>query len=152
MITLGNTDSNRTFDDVFNEIEVRGVKGWEEVTQGEEDWCPDKKTLGFMYDSGMLKIITIHKEGVLCGHIIYMKNRKLFNMSQANLMVLSIYIYEEFRQYNIFARILKYLKRQAKKEGYASVILDIPAYKRTADKLIRQLGMPNDYLYQIKVR
>lgn len=152
MITLGNIDSHRDFDDVFNELEVRGKEGWAEATQGEEEWCPDLKTMRIMYDSGILKMISIQKDGELCGHLIYMKNRKIFNMVQTNLTVLSVYIYEEYRKYNIFIRVLKYLKRVAKKEGYASVILSIPAYKRTAEKLIRLFGNPNDYLYQISVR
>lgn len=148
MITLENTDSKMPFEEIFKYIDAAQA-GWGEVTQGQEEWAPDKRTLKVMYDAHVLNIVNVYRNKVLCGHIIFNKQRQIFNVNNIFLHVLSLYIYPEYRKFNVGPNILRYLKNQARKQKCKGVVLAIPAYLRGPDKLNRFLGRPVDYLYKL---
>lgn len=150
-ITLGNTDSSTSFDEIFDKLEVRGKYGWLEATQNKEVWDPDKRSMKLLYDSGVLKMISLNLGSELCGHLIYSKQRRVFNKTKATLNVLSLYVYPEFRQNYIMPQVLRFLKDQARKQACKSILLSLPAYLRTSDKLSRVLGHPGDYLYELEL-
>lgn len=101
-----------------------------------------------MYNSGTTAIIQIKQEGNLCGYAIAYKNRKLNDITSANLVVMSMYIKPEYRDSTAFLVIFRALKKIAKTQSCSGIIFNMPCKLYQEAKLKGLFGKPVDYCFK----
>lgn len=126
-----------TAQQVVREIAFLGEQSWAEVQPGKP--TPDLPNLLQMWQSGVLILFALKCENdIVRGYQIWQGVTPMFNITDIQCQLASIYVMPEFRQHSV--AFLKYSVKTLKSRGNKNLLFRIPKGATAAVAMAKQVG------------